>query len=423
LEDVAATVDRPVVSASTNGTLIDEAWAERIVRLPFSNLTISIDGGTPATYARMRQGADLGQVLDNVRRIQRWKEKVGSQLPQLDSFFVVMRSNFREIPQYLNLMRAHGFAEVALQTAEINDKNTSREPWLVRDEVIAEPSEIRELYALMVDLVPRERRHFRMIRTSGLTSLFESQGLDCSFLREAVEGLYPNSDDLSQNEPIGIPLCPNPWTTMFVVENGDVHLCFLSEPVGNLYEMPLAAIWNCQQALAKRSDMISGRYLESGCSERWCSWREGKKAAPGNPAGIGALREEIKQLVSRAAGMQPLVQIGQAPSGIAAVRRMLAARDGQVRELEAMFAQVCEKNAAFHEKGQQYIHTLEARLSDMQTRNQQQSAAFEKLDREYRRLKRTFVVRAAGRISRLFSSKRLACQTPEAPRITAGTRT
>jgi hypothetical protein len=40
---------------------------------------------------------------------------------------------------------------------------------------------------------------------------------------------------------------------MFVVENGDVHLCFLSEPIGNLYEMPLASIWNCQRALAKRS--------------------------------------------------------------------------------------------------------------------------------------------------------------------------
>ena len=44
LDDVAATVDRPIVSASTNGTLITEDWAERIVRLPFSNLTISIDG-------------------------------------------------------------------------------------------------------------------------------------------------------------------------------------------------------------------------------------------------------------------------------------------------------------------------------------------------------------------------------------------
>jgi hypothetical protein len=178
-----------------------------------------------------------------------------------------------------------------------------------------------------------------MVRTSGLTSLFESQGLDCSFLREEVERLYPNSDDLSQNEPAGIPLCPNLWTTLFVVENGDAHLCFLSEPVGNLYEMPLASIWNSPRVLAKRSHMISVRYLKWGCSARWCSWREGKPAAaPGGSARIRALQEEIKQLAGRATGMQPLVQIGETPSGIAAVGRMVSARDRQIRELEAIFA-------------------------------------------------------------------------------------
>ena len=204
LEDVAATVQRPILSVSTNGTLIDEDWAERIVRLPFSNVTVSIDGGTPATYARMRRGADLGQVLDNVRRIQRWKEKLGVELPSLDSFFVVMRSNFREIPRYLELMHEYGFSEVALQTIDINDQNASREPSLERSEVIADTGEIRELYGLLRDLLPAQRQRFRMIRTSGLTSLFESHGLDTSFLREEIEGLYPNSDDLAPQQPAGV---------------------------------------------------------------------------------------------------------------------------------------------------------------------------------------------------------------------------
>jgi hypothetical protein len=77
-------------------------------------------------------------VLDNVRRIQHWKEKLGSPLPVLDSFFVVMRSNFREIPQYLERMHSAGFAEIALQTMEISPENLARHPTLERDEVIAE---------------------------------------------------------------------------------------------------------------------------------------------------------------------------------------------------------------------------------------------------------------------------------------------
>ncbi len=137
IEDVAATAARPMLSMSTNGTLIGEEWAERIVRLPFRNVTVSIDGGTPATYARLRRGADLDAVMANVDRIQRWKRRLASELPRLDSFFVVMRSNFREIPQYLDLMSQHGFEEVALQTAEINAHNTAREPNLAADESIA----------------------------------------------------------------------------------------------------------------------------------------------------------------------------------------------------------------------------------------------------------------------------------------------
>jgi MoaA/NifB/PqqE/SkfB family radical SAM enzyme len=369
IEDAAASVRRPIVSVSTNGTLIDEDWAERIVRLPFSNVTVSIDGGTPATYARLRRGADLGDVLANVGRIQRWKQKLGSELPHLDSFFVIMRSNFREIPQYLDLMSAHGFSEITLQTIEINSQNLSREPALERDEVIMEAAEIRELHRMMQDLLPSERRRFRMIRTSGMTSLFTARGLDGSFLREEVEGLYPDSDNLvdeandagPSGEAASTSLCPNPWTTLFVAENGNVHLCCLADPIGNLYETPLSGIWNCQKAIANRSDIISGRYLKSGCSARWCSWREGKTAAPPRSAEVAALRAEMMRLVDRAAQAQPLVQIGEAPPAIAAVRRLLASRDQCINELKAMFVQLCDKNAALHERGQKHITHLESK--------------------------------------------------------------
>ncbi len=403
LDDLAATSSRPILEITTNGTLIDEDWAERMVRLPFRNVAVSIDGGTPATYARLRRGADLGEVLANMRRIQRWKEKLGSEFPYLSSFFVVMRSNFREIPRYLELMRDYGVPDIALQTIETNDKNTSREPSLVHDEVIAEGCEIRELYSLLRQALTTERPRFRKIRTSGFTSLFESQNLDGSFLREAIDGLYPNSEDLVPEQTADDSLCPNPWTTLFVAENGDVHLCFLSEPVGNLYETPLASIWNCPKALAKRSDMISGRYLRSGCSARWCSWREGKRA-PGTSAEIHGLREEMRQLADRAQRMQPLVQIGEAPIAIAAVRRKLADRDRRIHELESMFVQLCENNGIIHEKGQNYIDALERDLAIAQATHQRSMADYQRLECEYQRLRRMPVMRVAHALSSVFPS-------------------
>ena len=385
LEDLEATVSRPILSVSTNGTLIDEGWAERIVRLPFSNLTVSIDGATPGTFARLRGGGQLDVVLANLRRIQRWKEKLGSALPYLDSFFVVMRSNFREIPRYLQLMREHGIGDVSLQTLEINRENALRTPDLERDEAIAGPAEAEELHRVLREALPRERPHFRMIRASGLRSLFEQHGLDAACLREESASLYPDSDGLAGGStgeagPAPFDLCPNPWTTLFVAENGDVHLCFLSEAIGNLYEAPLASLWNCPRALAKRSQMIAGRYLASACSPRYCSWREGMPAA--GPADTRELLSQIKQLKHQVMERKPVMAEEGLPPGLGAVRRKMAERERRIIELETMFQELCETNGQLHLAGQKHIDSLEAQLKrPLMRAAYNMSRAWEKLKR------------------------------------------
>jgi MoaA/NifB/PqqE/SkfB family radical SAM enzyme len=434
VEDVAAAVRRPILSVSTNGTLIDERWAERIVRMPFRTVTISIDGATEATYARLRRGAQLRAVLANIQRIQRWKQQLASEMPYLDSFFVVMRSNFREIPEYLELMLRNGIADVSLQVVLINQHNTSREPTLERDEVIADEAEVRELYALLQDLLPRARQRFRMIRTTGMTSIFEAHGLDARFLAEECQGLYPDSDDVVEAakaspaaeaaapecEGPGVALCPNPWTTLFVAENGDVHLCFLSAPVGNLYEAPLVSIWNCQQAMAKRSAMLSGRYRAAGCDPVQCSWREGKKPALPASAEMSALRDETKQLTDRAMQAAPSVAAGDEPPAIAAVRRTAAFRERRIKELEAMFIQLCESNAAVHDRGQEHINRLERRVKELEdefarlcesnaathAKGQEHIDHLEQLRREHERLLRRPLVRVAVKASRVWARLR-----------------
>jgi MoaA/NifB/PqqE/SkfB family radical SAM enzyme len=392
IDDVAATVDRPILSISTNGTLIDDEWAERIVRTPFQTVTVSIDGGTPETYARLRRGARLDQVLGNVRRIQRWKEKLGTEMPYLDSFFVIMRSNFRGIPQYLDLLRQHGFQTVSLQTMLTNQENLSREPGLTHDESISDAAEVRELHALLQDVLPRERQRFAMIRVSGLTGLFEAHGLDTAILSEESLGLYPDSDDLP-----AINLCPNPWTTLFVVENGDVHLCFLAQAIGNLYEAPLISIWNSQQALAKRSMMVAGRYMASGCSKQWCSWREGQRSEPVNAAQTRDMLVEIRQLSGRA--LAESASTVTPPPKIAAVRRLLASRERRIAELESLFVELSERNDSFHEKGQNYIDDLEARLQSAEREAEHAWADVRRLEQEAHAFSERRLVRAAHKAS------------------------
>jgi MoaA/NifB/PqqE/SkfB family radical SAM enzyme len=402
IEDVGAATDRPLISISTNGTLINQEWAERIVQTPFHSITFSIDGGTQATFEKLRRGARFSEVIGNIARLQELKRSIGSSLPSLSAFFVLMRSSYREILQFLTLMKNLGIYDVAFQTLIVDARNLTREPGLV-NEVIKEPEEVRELYSIVQQAMAEERPHFRLMLWSGLHSLFKQHGLDPTFLDEENSSIYPGQPLKSEHEPapeaerpsptvenravfqhretesrpeksIFIPalpevvwenegkirLCPNPWTEMLVAENGDVALCCFTEPVGNLYESPLVKIWNSPRAIAKRSEMIQGRYLASGCAKLTCDWRDGKACATPSSESRRELISVFKQMRDKVAIPEPEPAPPELPGRLGAVRRLLQNRERRILELEAALTDLWEKNGLLHETGQSHIDNLES---------------------------------------------------------------
>jgi hypothetical protein len=265
--------------------------------------------------------------------------------------------------------------DVALQTMELSPGNTARIPTLEADEAITDRREVEDLHAILRDVLPRFRKSFRMIRVSGLETLFESHGLSAAFLEEGGKSLYPDSDGLSEG---GFDLCPNPWTTLFVAENGDVHLCFLSRPIGNLYSEPLSALWNSPNAIAKRSDMISGRYLASGCSRQYCGWREGKSSPPPS---IRAGRKEWREL----AGIQPCPQSETEPPGTLALVRELVAEERRKRGELEVYTRSLE---SLLEAGQRHIDNLEAKA-------ERAVIDFRHVEAEFGKYRAPWLVRAA----------------------------
>jgi MoaA/NifB/PqqE/SkfB family radical SAM enzyme len=377
VEDVASARDRPLISISTNGTLIDQAWAERIVRTPFQSITVSFDAGTQETFEKLRRGARFPKVIENITRLQELKKSTGSSFPELSAFFVLMRSNYREIPEFLALMKNLGIYAVAFTTMEINARNLAREPGLV-NEVIKDPKEVHELYSILQQAMAEERPHFRQMQWNGLHSLFEHHGLDPLFLDEENAALYPVHRPKPQETPaVGTPavendgkikLCPNPWSLMFVVENGDVLLCFLSNAVGNLYESPLVKIWNSPRALAKRSEMIDGRYLASGCSKLWCDWRDGKTCTMPTSESRRELLQVFKQMYDKVAAPESEPRPPELPLGrLGAVRRLLESRERRILELEASLVDLCTKNGLLHETGQAYIDHIEKQNRELRS--------------------------------------------------------
>jgi len=90
------------VTVGTNGLLLDAAMSRELIGLGVDRLVVSVDGVKPETYAGVR-GAQLSQVLDNIRGLNEAKSKLGSLIPSLGIEFVALKSNVGELADLANL--------------------------------------------------------------------------------------------------------------------------------------------------------------------------------------------------------------------------------------------------------------------------------------------------------------------------------
>ncbi|MEW6651450.1 MAG: tungsten cofactor oxidoreductase radical SAM maturase, partial [Chloroflexota bacterium] len=90
------------VTLGSNGTVLKPNLVEEIVRLGVDRLVVSVDGVKSETYADLR-GANLSVVIENLRKLNDIKRRIGSLYPALGIEFVVLKSNFDELPALASL--------------------------------------------------------------------------------------------------------------------------------------------------------------------------------------------------------------------------------------------------------------------------------------------------------------------------------
>jgi len=115
------------VEMITNATLLTEEKARALVASGLDNLWISIDGATPESYADVRLGAQLPQVIENVMRLRRLRKGGHFAKPEIDIAFVAMKRNLDELPEVLKLARRLGarqfkVSNVLPYTRELHDE-------------------------------------------------------------------------------------------------------------------------------------------------------------------------------------------------------------------------------------------------------------------------------------------------------------
>jgi MoaA/NifB/PqqE/SkfB family radical SAM enzyme len=101
------------VELISNGIQLDEEMTDRLVAAGLDCLWVSIDGASPASYADVRLGDHLPQIIANLEQLNARSKK-----PELGISFVAMKRNIVDLPAVLDLARRLGANQFSLSNIE-----------------------------------------------------------------------------------------------------------------------------------------------------------------------------------------------------------------------------------------------------------------------------------------------------------------
>ena len=105
---------------STNGVLLDEDMAGKLLATPLAHITLSFDGASKETFEHYRKGARFERVRDNFVRFARMKHRSGSKM-QVVVQMVRMQGNAHEVDEFRRFWSAvEGVDQVRVKEDETN---------------------------------------------------------------------------------------------------------------------------------------------------------------------------------------------------------------------------------------------------------------------------------------------------------------
>jgi glycosidase/MoaA/NifB/PqqE/SkfB family radical SAM enzyme len=251
---------RADVHLATNGMLLDEARARRLVELGVTSVMVSIDGATPAVNDRIRVGGALERVLANVRGVLALRARLGADL-RLGLSTVVGRANLAEVDALCELACRLGVDWLKLEETYPATPFARLDLLPPRDPALAEAVERagERLAAAGVVLVDH---------------LDPPAGCACG--GDARAAAFRVADDFA-NRARFRP-CRMAWEQAAIDPDGTVHVVDYAGPaLGRAGERDFLALWNGPAAQELRVRALAAAPVErrracvTGSSKPWQS--------------------------------------------------------------------------------------------------------------------------------------------------------
>ncbi|HIJ60158.1 MAG TPA: radical SAM protein [Nitrospirae bacterium] len=104
------------VVLNSNGCLMDEESAKKIIEVGLDSIYFGVDAATPETYAKLRVGGEYEETVKNILTLLRLKKEMSVEHPKIVVQFVEMDSNVDEKEDFIKFWTSHGI------TAKIRPK-------------------------------------------------------------------------------------------------------------------------------------------------------------------------------------------------------------------------------------------------------------------------------------------------------------
>jgi MoaA/NifB/PqqE/SkfB family radical SAM enzyme len=226
----------------TNGTLFSEEMIEKLVKIGWDHVKISLHGPDKKTQDFLAQGKSFEKITKNIKSFVKWKKKLKTEKPKMEIGLVLNKTNFRKVPLMVKFAK-----KLKVQS------------------FFVEPITVYTEKGKELKLNKKEAEEFKEIakKAYGLTNGLETN-LQQFFSPELIEKTGRMIEEIKRlvkserKDFLSVP-CFEPWWRMGIRVDGWVCPCgFLDQSTTeNIREKSLKEIWFGEYFEKRRKELLS----------------------------------------------------------------------------------------------------------------------------------------------------------------------
>ncbi len=224
-----------IVTTTSNGTLINEDIAKKVIDSKLDEIVLSVDSIDKDMCEKLRKGVKFDSLIENIKRLSQMRKNRKKKL-KMSISMIMMKDNLKEIPSFINFFSDLGIDELIFQrliTNKIYVKHYERN--FLKDQLISKNELEKEI-----------RKNKELAKKKDICIFFDEG--KCNWL----------------------------WSQIYVNYRGDINpCCMILDPeypkLGNILKEDFKKIWNGKDYLDLRKALINKKVPSvcEGCRRLW----------------------------------------------------------------------------------------------------------------------------------------------------------